>query len=105
MKTEYLRYSERDSSKITHITILLKLIPSMTKVRHHLKRTLRKLQSTINKAGTHGVVRYSIVGFGGDGIRFRPHVQTGNGQVFTDLEGALKALDLVAFKGTEVSDR
>ena len=103
MKIEHLRYSESKEHKTSHITILLKLIPNMKKVRHNLKRTLRKLQSEINKAGTH--VRYSVVGYGGDGIKFYPHVQTGNGEVFTDLEGALKALDSVSFTGTEVSDR
>ena len=100
---KHLRYFENKEYKTTHITILLKLIPSMKKVGHNLKRALRKLQSINNKDGTH--VRYSVVGYGGEGIRFHPHVQTGNSKVFMDLEGALKALDLVPFTGTEVSDR
>lgn len=103
MNMKHVRYSEDEKYKTTYITILLKLIPSMKKVRHNLKRTLRKLQSINNKSGTH--VRYAVVGYGGEGIRFHPHVQTGYSKVFMDLEGVLEALNLVPFTGTEVSDR
>lgn len=101
-KNRMLRYSSSNKYGILQLTILLKLVPNIEKTRPHLKRILKKVQDEI---GAKNIVRYCIVGYGGKDIRMYPHVQTGNGEVFTNLEGAIKALDLLSFAGKNVNER
>ncbi|XP_066921867.1 uncharacterized protein [Clytia hemisphaerica] len=101
LNTRNIRYTSTKNHKRTQIVILLKLIPSMKKVKSHLKRIVRRIQSDLKETD----IQFSIVGYGGKGVRFHPHLQTGNGQVFTDVDGALTAINLIPFTGEEVSDR
>ena len=74
----------------------------MQKIKPHLKRILKKVHKDLR---AQSKVQFSIIGYGGQGVRFYPHVQTGNGKVFTNLDGALKAIDSALFTGQEISDR
>jgi len=102
LQRKIMRYSGNKNSKLTQITILMKLIPSMEKIKPHLKRILKNANKVLRDQSK---VQFSIIGYGGQGVRFYPHVQTGNGKVFTNLDGALKAIDSSPFTGKEISDR
>ncbi|XP_065667671.1 uncharacterized protein LOC101240168 isoform X3 [Hydra vulgaris] len=97
------RYDQLNHTTINvHVTLLIKLVPEIEKGLKKLIVLAPRLQREL---GSKYRLQFSVIGFGGRGLREEPHIQTGNGEINMDAIKVEKALHNLNFIGEQNNKR